>query len=80
MVNLTDGYSETVEGVEKFISDNKYEFSVYFDTEYSASNAYSIYSIPRTLFIDKQGNILNSYLGMMDEETLEKHIIRLIEN
>lgn len=80
MVNLTDGYSETVEGVEKFISDNKYEFPVYFDTEYSASNAYSIYSIPRTLFIDKQGNILNSYLGMMDAETLEKHIIRLIDN
>lgn len=78
MVNLTDGYSETVEGVEKFISDNKYEFPVYFDTEYSASNAYSIYSIPRTLFIDKQGNILNSYLGMMDEETLEKYIVTLI--
>ena len=29
MVNLTDGYSETVESVEKFIKDNKYEFPVY---------------------------------------------------
>ena len=79
MVNLTDGYSETVESVEKFIKDNKYEFPVYFDTEYSASNAYSIYSIPRTLFIDEDGNILSSYVGMMDEELLEKYINRLIK-
>lgn len=78
MVNLTDGYSETIESVESFITENKYEFPVYFDTKYSASNAYSIYSIPRTLFIDKDGNISNSYLGMIDKETLERYIEKLI--
>lgn len=80
MVNLTDGFSETVEGVEKFIKDNQYEFPLYFDTEYNASNAYSIYSIPRTLFIDKEGNILGSYVGMMNQEILEKYIEKLLEN
>lgn len=78
MVNLTDGYSETVEGVENFVNENKYEFPVYFDTEYSASKAYNIYSIPQTLFIDKDGNISDSYLGMMDKQTLEKYITKLI--
>lgn len=79
MVNLTDGFSETIEGVEKFVSENEYEFPVYFDTEYSASNAYNIYSIPQTLFIDKEGNIVESYLGMISKETLEKYIAKLIE-
>lgn len=80
MVNLTDGYSETVENVEKFVKDNKYEFPLYFDTEYSAANAYNIYSIPQTLFIDKEGNISTLYIGMMNKETLEKYIIELIGN
>ena len=78
MVNLTDGYSEKIDGVESFIAETKYQFPVYFDTEYSASNAYNIYSIPRTLFIDKEGNISNSYLGMMDKETLERYIEKVV--
>ena len=80
MVNLTDGFSETIEGVEQFINENKYEFPVYFDTEYSAAKAYNIYSIPQTLLIDKEGNILELYMGMMNKETLEKYIIKLIED
>ena len=80
MVNLTDGYSETIENVQKFINENKYEFPVYFDTEYSALKAYSIYSIPQTLFIDEDGNILESYLGMMDKQILEKYLTKLIDD
>ena len=34
MVNLTDEYGETVESVKKFTKDNKYNFPLYFDTEY----------------------------------------------
>lgn len=74
MVNLTDGYNETVEGVKEFVNQNNYEFPVYFDTEYSGTNAYRVYSIPRTLFIDKDGNILKSYTGMINKENLEKYI------
>ena len=58
MINLTDGYSETIETVENFIKEKNYKFPVYFDTEYNASKAYNIYSIPQTLFIDEEGNIL----------------------
>jgi len=78
MVNLTDGYSETVEAVESFITENKYEFPVYFDTEYSASNAYYIYSIPHTIFIDKEANLVSSYIGAMSEELLQKYIEGLL--
>lgn len=78
MVNLTDGYSETIDGVRKFIKENNYEFPVYFDTEYSASNTYKIYSIPQTLIIDKDGNIVESYIGMMNKQVLEKYIQQII--
>lgn len=77
MVNLTDGYSETVDVVKEFIKENNYEFPVYFDTEYSASNTYKIYSIPQTLFIDKDGNIIKSYIGMIEKQTLEKYIEKI---
>lgn len=74
MVNLTDEYGETVESVKKFTKDNNYSFPLYFDTEYSASNAYGVYSIPRTLFINKDGNIVKSFTGVIDKETLDRYI------
>ena len=78
MVNLTDGQTDTVESVKEFVSKNNYDFPVYFDTEYSASNAYQVYSIPQTLFVDKNGNIQNLYIGMIDERVLESEISDLI--
>ena len=78
MVNLTDGRSETITRVQDFMKENGYEFPVYFDTEFSASYVYEIYSIPQTLFIDKNGNIVNSYIGAISENTLEKNIEKII--
>lgn len=77
MVNLTDGYNDTEDGVKQFVKENNYEFPLYFDTEYSATYTYNIYSIPQTLFIDKNGNILKSYTGMLNKQTLEKYIKNL---
>jgi len=77
MVNLTDNHNETVDKVKKFVSDNNYDFPVYFDTEYSASTAYNIYSIPQTLFIDEGGNVVKLYRGMINKETLESYIEKI---
>lgn len=73
MVNLTDGYRETVGGVNDFINKNSYSFPVYFDTG-SASNAYNVYSIPTTLFINSDGTINKTYTGSMKESVLTKYI------
>lgn len=78
MVNLTDGETDTVESVKEFVSENSYDFPVYFDTEYSASNAYQVYSIPQTLFVDSNGNIQKLYIGMIDERVLESEIFDLM--
>ena len=72
MVNLTDGYQETVEIVKEFVNANNYTFPVFFDTEYSASSAYQTNYIPETIFIDKDGNMVNKHIGAMNKETLKK--------
>lgn len=78
MVNLTDGYQETVELVKEFVNANNYIFPVFFDTEYSASSAYQTNYIPETIFIDKDGNMVNKHIGAMNKETLKKYIDTLI--
>ncbi|MBQ7547083.1 MAG: redoxin domain-containing protein [Clostridia bacterium] len=77
MVNLTDGYSETVDGVNQFIADNGFTFPVYYDTEESAANAYSVYSIPLTVFIRADGTVLDSHIGSMDETALQSYLDQL---
>lgn len=74
MIDLTDGYRETVEGVKKFISENGYTFPVYYDTDGSAAEAYNVSSIPFTVAVGRNGNIVGTHLGAMSEAALEKLI------
>lgn len=78
MVNLTDGISETIEGVKSFVSQEGYTFPVYYDTKSDAANTYSVYSIPLTLFIDKSGSIIGNHVGAMSGQTLESYLLRLL--
>ena len=73
MVNLTTG-SETVSKVQKFIADKGYSFPVLFDTTYNAADAYAIYSIPATFFIDSEGYIMAHAKGSIDSNTLQSGI------
>ena len=77
MVNTT-GWRETVDSAKEFLAGQSYTFPVYFDTEGEAAAAYGINAIPATYFIDSQGNLVNSFLGAMSEETLQQEIDRLL--
>lgn len=78
MVNLTDGFSETVESVQSFLEENGYTFPVYFDTDEDAADAYNIYSIPETVFIRADGTVMDTHIGSMDEATLQNYITQLL--
>lgn len=78
MVNLTDGFYDTVDGVKQFISDGGYTFPVYFDTKSEASRAYRIYYIPVTVTVDAVGNVVNSATGSITESKLNSFIGELI--
>lgn len=70
MVNLTDGVQDTAEDVVAFIEDTGYTFPVYLDTELSGAATYGVYSIPMSVFINAEGEIIYYQLGMMSEENL----------
>ena len=75
MVNLTDGYDETVEVAQNYVNDKGFTFPVYFDTiDSNAALTYGVFSIPSTFFIDAEGNIVAHATGALDLETLEKGI------
>ena len=80
MVNLTDGYRDTVDGTKRFVSGKGYTFPVYFDTKDNAASAYNVSSIPQTTFIDAKGNIYTTRIGAMNEATLRSYLNALLGN
>ncbi len=79
MVNLTDGFQDTVEGVKEFIEDAGYTFPVYYDTEYSGAQAYGVHSIPMTIMVDPEGGLYYGLLGTLSEEKLQSAILSLLD-
>lgn len=74
MVDLVDGGRETVETGATYIKEQGYGFPVYFDTDGEGNYIYGVRSIPTTIFIDKDGNVVASAQGAIDEATLRKGI------
>ena len=80
MINLTDGQRETMSIAKQFIKDNNYNMKVLFDNKMNAVNSYNISAIPRTIFIDKDGYIVeDNPAGIISEEELESKIKLLLE-
>lgn len=78
MVNLTDGGRDTVESVTEFVQENGYTFPLYFDTAYSAAQAYGVYAIPVTVLITEEGTLLDTRIGAVDEDTLMQDLEKLM--
>lgn len=70
MVDMIDGQRETMDIGKEFIKEKGYVFPVYYDTTQEAAIKYEISSIPTTMIIDKDGYIVDSFQGMVDEFTL----------
>lgn len=80
MVNLTDGFQETEDKANKFLKDNNYNMNVLYDLDSSASKAYYISAIPRTIFVTKNGDLLYDHIGLMDSDALNKGINDLLNS
>jgi peroxiredoxin len=74
MINMTDGSRETVDSARKFISEQKYTFPVFFDTESEAAYTYGAYSLPTTFFIDADGFAIAQATGAISGDTLQQGI------
>ena len=73
MVNMTSG-RETLSSAKNFIAQEGYTFPVYYDTAYEASDAYSVYSLPTTYFIDAEGYLIANAIGAISADTLQSGI------
>lgn len=77
MINMTDGQRETVESAKKFMVDNGYDMLTLYDKDLDFANKYNVASIPRTVFIDKEGFITMERIGIVNEEFLDAMIERI---
>lgn len=74
MVNATDGIQDTVDSASAYIKEKGYSFPVYYDTEFSASYAYRVSSIPQTVLINERGEVSYMYIGKVPENILSAYI------
>ncbi|MDS0528353.1 TlpA family protein disulfide reductase [Clostridium sp. SHJSY1] len=74
MISLTDGERETVDTAKKFIKDNNFSMNILFDKDIDAANKYNLLYIPRTLFIDKDGYIVEDHSGEITKEELDRQV------
>ncbi len=77
MVNLA---GEKQESVKNFVRQNGYTFPLYFDTAESGAKAYSVSSIPKTVFITADGDIGAERIGAMSEAVLRNYIEQLLKD
>lgn len=76
MINADgEGYEEEV---AELMAEEGYTFPVYFDSDFSAVNAYSAYSLPAAGFVNADGTWNHGQIGYMEEEQLREHIERLL--
>ena len=78
MVDLVGARGETKETALNFVDQQGYTFPIYFDSLSSAASAYSINSIPMTLFINADGSLYAQRIGGMTESDLRQNIKAIV--
>lgn len=73
-VSLDEG---GVDKVKEFVTEHKITYTVLKGTD-EVSTKYRVRMIPATYLLDKQGVIRKQYLGMVNDEELEKDIKALL--
>ena len=64
--------------VQKLVADGGWTFPVYFDTEGSATTAYSVRSMPTTIFVSADGELVGKRVGALSAEQLQAQIDALL--
>lgn len=69
---LAVNVGESKEVAQKFMDENKINLTVLLDKDSSISNSYGLRSFPSTLTVNKKGEIVTGYIGMLSYEKMEK--------
>lgn len=78
MINLTDGSRETQEKAINYLNEEGYSMNVVFDKDLDAASKNNVSGIPRTIFINKNGQITKDKMGVISEDELNSSIEELL--
>ena len=76
MINVT-GDRDSKEAAKKYITQRGYSFNIYYDLYLDAISSLDILSYPTTIFVDSDGYIESTIIGMITKETLQNKINKL---
>lgn len=69
---LTVNVSESKEVVQKFMAENDLNLTVVLDRDMDVADTYGIRSFPTTIAINKKGEAIRGYIGMLSYEQMEQ--------
>lgn len=78
MVNLCAYGNDTKENGKKLVAEGGWTFPVYFDTEGEAVTAYNVRSMPTTIFVSADGELVSTRIGMLTQSALQSEIDKLL--
>lgn len=69
---LTVNVGESKEVVRKFVEENNLNLAVVLDEEMKVANNYGVRSFPTSIAINKKGEAIGGYVGMLTYEQMEQ--------
>ncbi len=69
---LTVNVGESEEVVKKFVQENNLNLAVVLDEQMKVSNNYGVRSFPTSIAINKKGEAIGGYVGMLTYEQMEQ--------
>jgi thiol-disulfide isomerase/thioredoxin len=78
-IDVTDGQRETRDKAAAWLADNGFdELPAYYDTDLAASTAFGAHSLPTTVVVSADGQILTVSPGVIDPELLSGALAGLV--
>lgn len=69
---LTVNVGESKEDVLKFMEENNLDLTVVLDEKMDVANTYGVRSYPTTISVNKKGEAVRGYVGMLNYEQMEQ--------
>ena len=78
MVNLCAFGNDTKDNAKAMVEKGGWTFPVYFDTEGEAAIAYAVRSMPTTIFVSADGELIGKQIGALSQQALAQQIDSLL--
>lgn len=77
LINQTDGYRETKQKAQEFMTNEKLTMPLYIDETGDSMMKYGLNALPMTVFIDADGVIQGKSLGALNESSFKNYLERI---